>query len=327
MLKKIIVSIIATGSCILLCLLAIRLVKKQGPTSAKITIGILQSASHPALDATREGIIKHLQKHMGKPVNIVVQNAEGSLATANLIAQQYHSDATVVAICTIGTLATQAMSRVEKQKPILMTAVSDPESLGVIHPGTNVCGTSDATDVQAMVDGMQKIPPNTKKVALLHNPAEPNSVAINNKLAKELEKRHLTCTLASVASESELLLVLRTALQNADAMLLPPVNTAACAIKTIGKIAWELKKPVIMAFDDLQHGILAVAGGVNYTLLGEQTAAYAIQVINQGIKPDQLPVRIVSDPTIHVNKETLEHLGIPENGISGAVPSPTLPKQ
>ena len=65
-----------------------------------------------------------------------------------------------------------------------------------------------------------------------------------------------------------------------------------------------------MAFDDLCHGILAVAGGVNYSTLGQRTGALAVKVLTQNIKPETIPVEIVSDQTIHVHQETLKHLGL-----------------
>ena len=276
-----------------------------------MSIGILQTASHPALDAVREGFVQHFRKNLNKEIRFVVQNAEGSLATAHMIAQQMHNDDSIVGICSIATLATQAIAHVEKKKPIFFAAVSDPHALGVIHPGTNVCGTSDATDVEAMVQGLKTLVPQAKKVALLFNPAEANSVAIVEKLKHALDAAGLQWILAGVSSEAEIAHVVRVALQNADALIIPPDNTVACAIKLVGLIAWQEKKPVILSDKMLlSKGILAVAGGVDYNELGRESAECALSVLRQKIKPDQLPIKIVADKVIHVHKETLEHLGL-----------------
>lgn len=284
---------------------------RRTKTKNKNIIGILQTASHPALDAARDGFIERVRELFGNDIDIVVQNAQGSLSVAHTIAQQMHNDDSVVGVCAIATLATQAISHVEKNKPIFITAVSDPHVLGVVHPGTNVCGTSDTIDVPTMVQGLTKLIPHAKKVALLFNPAEANSAATVERIKAELEAHGITWSLAGISSETEMPYVVRTALQNADAMLLPPDNTVACAIKVVGNIAWQEKKPVILSDKTLLgKGILGVAGGVDYKELGKKTAECAFKVLQQKIKPEQLMVRGATNSKIFVNKETCEHLGL-----------------
>jgi putative tryptophan/tyrosine transport system substrate-binding protein len=57
------------------------------------TIGVVQFVTHPALDATLEGLIDHLtNENLLDRFEIIVQNAQGDPAVAATIAQQFVSD-------------------------------------------------------------------------------------------------------------------------------------------------------------------------------------------------------------------------------------------
>ena len=45
---------------------------KQPTVKAAYTVGILQTASHPALDASRDGFIEELKNRLGDAVEFVV---------------------------------------------------------------------------------------------------------------------------------------------------------------------------------------------------------------------------------------------------------------
>ena len=61
---------------ILLVVLSFIITTKKNKRS-EITIGILQTASHPALDASREGFINKMKSSLGEKVSFVIKNAQG----------------------------------------------------------------------------------------------------------------------------------------------------------------------------------------------------------------------------------------------------------
>src|SRR5262245_6282467 len=137
--SKIVVAII--GVCLLLGLLAFK--KSRSKSEEKIIIGILQTASHPALDRARIGFKEQILKNIPS-AQFIEQNGEGIASAAQSIAAAFHANDAVVAIFAIGTPAAQAIARVEKQKPIIFAAVTDPKAAGLLNH--NVSGTSDRID-------------------------------------------------------------------------------------------------------------------------------------------------------------------------------------
>ncbi len=70
---------------------------QKSVTAPVYTIGILQTASHPALDASRDGFVEELQHTIGN-IAFVIQNAQGSVTHAHAIAQQISRKQTITGI-------------------------------------------------------------------------------------------------------------------------------------------------------------------------------------------------------------------------------------
>jgi putative ABC transport system substrate-binding protein len=283
-----------------------RYAKKQN-SHAKFTIGILQTASHPALDAVREGFIEQAQKGIDKNIAFVVKNAQGSVPAAQAIAHQFHGDKSINAILAIATPAAQAINSVEKEKPIIIAAVTDPSSLGL---GNNVTGVKDMIDVKAAIDMLQQLVPQAQTIGLLYTNAEANSVALVKLLRAELESRGLETMDFAVTSEAEMPAAAERAFAKTDVILSPTDNSVASSIALISSIAHKYKKPFI-ASDNLlvRHGALA-ARGIDYRENGKQAAQLAKRILIDGKSPAQLPIEQQKNDTIYINKNELNALGL-----------------
>ena len=154
---------------------------RQQPADAKIKIGITQIVEHPALDAARQGFIDELAAfgYDENKVSYDLQNAQGDFATAQTIAEKFASGK-VDLVLAIATPTAQATANVIRDIPILITAVTDPVAAGLVEsierPGTNVTGTSDLTPVAKQLELLKTIAPQAKRVGVLYNPGEANSL-------------------------------------------------------------------------------------------------------------------------------------------------------
>jgi putative ABC transport system substrate-binding protein len=100
-----------------------------------VKIGISQIASHPALDLAREGFIEALNSKgfkEGENLNLELQNAEGDIATSQMISQSFISDDKDL-IFAIGTPAAQVAYNLTKNTPIIATAVTDAVEAGLVN--------------------------------------------------------------------------------------------------------------------------------------------------------------------------------------------------
>lgn len=278
--------------------------------SPLITIGILQTASHPALDRAREGFVECLRQALGQQVTFITQNAEGSMATAHAMARSFHANQSIRAFCALGTMATQVMAHVEKKRLIAITAVSDAQALGVIHPGTNVCGTTDEVDADTLVDIVRALVPSMARVALLYSPSEMNAVSGVKKMETALRKHNIAWVHAGISSEADITPVIQSIAPSVDAILVPTDNTVACALGLVARLALKAKKPLILSFDLTPlPGVLASVG-VDYTALGYQAGQMAFDVVKNGKRPDELLVQPLQRSVILVHKQTASVLGV-----------------
>jgi putative tryptophan/tyrosine transport system substrate-binding protein len=306
--KKIILIIIAILAFVA-SFIAIKFFKRSS-TTATHTIGILQTASHPALDASRDGFIEELTSKLGNSVAFVIHNAQGSIAQAHAIAQQFHSNKRYNGFFAIATPAAQAMSALEKERPIFIAAVTDPHALGLIHPTTNVCGVKDMIDVKAEVEMLVQLIPNARQVGLIYTSGETNSITLVKQMRQELEARGLTAVDFAISNESDMQAAVELACRKVDVILTPTDNTVASTISLITAITLKNKKPLIVSDNMLvTFGALA-SRGVDYKASGKRAAQIAYEVIVNGKKPYELPIEQAKSEQIFINKTTLETLGL-----------------
>jgi putative tryptophan/tyrosine transport system substrate-binding protein len=303
---------VIAGSLIIVLAASFAVLKRKSSNESHqgtITIGILQTASHPALDAVREGFVHELTAHLPR-AKFIVQNAQGVVSHAHAIAQSFHDDKSITAIFTIATPALQAMASIEKQKPIFFAAVTDPRSVGVVHAASNATGDSDMINVPDTIAMIKALLPSAKTVALIYNSAEINSTILVQSMKKELEKAGLIALDFGVTCEADIPPVLHTALSKADVLLAPTDNTVASTIDLIAKQALQAKKP-FMVSDNLlvSKGALA-ARGVDYNVSGIQAAQRVVAVLKNGKQPSTLPIAYATSGNIFINKDTACVLGI-----------------
>lgn len=273
-------------------------------------IGILQTASHPALDAVQEGFTQELSTLLDNKVGYTIQNAQGSIAQVHALAQQFSAGKKYTAFFAIATPAAQAMAGVEKERPVIIGAVTDPHALGLIHPTTNVCGVNDMINIKAEVRLLQQLVPHAHNVGLLYTSGETNSLAAAALMRKELMALGMNPIDCTINSEADIPMLVEGTCRIVDVILAPTDNTVASSISLIAKITRSYKKPLIVSDNLLvQHGALA-AQGVDYKDTGRQAARIAAKLLTTTLKPAQLPIEQGDSSVIIINKTTLELLGL-----------------
>lgn len=302
-----------TGMAVVVCgVVVYHLTQKQTKIPEnQITIGILQTASHPALDAAREGFVEKLKKSLrNNTVECIVHNGQGSVSQLQSMAQSLHSNKKVAAIYAIATPAAQAIARVEKDKPIIIAAVTDPQAAGLLINNKNVCGVQDMIDVKEAANLIQKLVPHAQSVALLYNPGEVNSVIMIEKMGKELESRKLKAVNAGIASEAELPAVVSMASKNADVLWAPTDNLVALTAGTIAQKAKAAGKLFIASDTELAQKGVPVSMGIDYRVSGEQAADMLASIIDDYKNPMLVGIKTSKSDKVIVDKKTLEEMGI-----------------
>lgn len=290
------------------------LFKKNNTTKTGITIGILQTASHPALDAACKGFQDELRAHLSDSVHFKVKNAQGSIAHMHTIAHSFANDNRIDAILAIATPAAQAMAHIEHHKPIFITAVTDPASLGLLGPQSNVCGASDMVNSTKTVELATALVPHAHTAAVMFSISEASSTIMAAQLHAHLAKCGLQVIDIGISQETDLPAAINKACSAADIIITPLDNMVASTISFIAMQTQRAKKPLIVS-DNLLVGKGALAAaGVDYTIAGKQAAQCAVQVFVEHKKPHEITLAHQAG-SIVINKSVLDHCGLslPEN--------------
>lgn len=284
--------------------------KKSRSHKNGLRIGVVQFISHPALDRACSGFVKQLQEKLGDKISCVVQNAEGSMLSTQGIVQRFHADKTIDGIFAIATPTAQAAHAVEHTKPIFIAAVTDPVAAGLVHQGSNVCGSSDMINAQGLIHVLTQLVPSARRVGIIFNPGEINAVMLANSMRKSLIDKGCQVLDVGLSEGGDINLAVQIACNKVDALIAPTDNTVASSIQIIAQGA-KLKKIPLIVSDNLlvSQGALA-ACGIEYEESGRNAADCAIDVLVRGAKPADLEIKKPSGDQIVINKVVLQQLGL-----------------
>lgn len=303
--------LLATGTLVLVGALFAFKHSRKKPTH-QFTVGILQTASHPALDAVREGFKKQAQATLND-VGFIEQNAQGSTSTAHMIAQSFNQNKSIDLVLAIATPAAQAMASINSSKPIVFAAVTDPKAAGLI--GSNICGATDSINIAQQCALISQLTPNAKTVALLFNKGEVNATSMVATMEPELKKLGLTTIQCCVTNEAEIPAAVASACSKADVILAPIDNTVASTIDFIAPMTRSKQVPLFVSDNLLvKRGALA-ARGVDYFTSGMTAADLAQKILIEHQEPSALKTVTPECNTIFVNKDTAHacELTVPQN--------------
>jgi putative tryptophan/tyrosine transport system substrate-binding protein len=285
----------------------------QSPTEHCLTIGILQSTSHPALDKAREGFIKTVEESMGNNVKFIIKNAQGSIANMQTIAQSMHMNQDIDAIYAIATPAAQAIATIEKEKPIIIAAVTDHTTI-IYNNQQNICGGSDKINIPATIEALKLLLPNIKKIALLTQIGGEHYEQEIKEFENEIQKQNLESIRIGFSSEADVAPAIIAACGKSDMILTPNYNIIASAMPTAASIALKNNKPIMACYPDaVKQGAFA-AYGIDYFTNGIHAGECAIELFKNGKKPFELPIKKQIGSLV-INEDVAQKLNIAHNSL------------
>ncbi len=271
----------------------------------KFRIGITQIVAHPALDNAREGF-KEALKEAGIEVEYDEKNANGEVATANLIANTLVSSKPDM-IYAIATPTAQAAAQATNDIPIVFSAITDPESAGIVKE--NVTGVSDRVNIKQQLELLIKLDPKIKKVGVIYNSSEQNSIVQVNDLKKAAGELNLEIVERSITQANEIPQATEALIASSDAIYLPTDNLVASVVNLITEKATGAKKIVFGAEAAHVNGGALITQGIDYYELGKEAGKTAVEILN-GKKASEIKFKTMELNDIVVNSNTLKVLGI-----------------
>ncbi|MDD1792187.1 ABC transporter substrate-binding protein [Enterovibrio makurazakiensis] len=278
-------------------------------------VAVSQIVEHPALDATRQGLLDGLKEKGyidGENLEFSYQTAQGNPAIAVQIARQYVGESPDVLV-GIATPSAQALVAATKSIPVVFTAVTDPVGAKLIKdmskPSANVTGLSDLSPVAQHVALAKELLPNMKTIGVVYNPGESNAVALVELLQEAAKNEGLTVIEGTALRSADVQSAAQIVASKADVIYAPTDNTVASAIDGLIGAANQAKKPVIGgATSYIPNGAIA-ALGFDYYQIGVQTADYVAALLD-GKEVSALPAKVAVGSDLVINQKAAQKLGI-----------------
>jgi putative ABC transport system substrate-binding protein len=278
-------------------------------------VGLTQLVEHPSLDTVRKGITDGLKEAGlvdGKEIRIEFQSAQGEMPVAQQIAQKFVADKKDI-IIAVTTPSAQAAAQATKEIPIIFGTVTDPVGAGLVasfdKPGGNVTGTSDMTPVKEQLALFKELGSNVKKIGIIYNAGEANSVFTVKQAKEAAAALGLTIVEATVSGAGEVQQAAQSLVGRVDGFYLITDNTLAQGVQSVIAIANQKKLPTVSVERSfVDQGALATAG-FDYYQFGKQTGAMAADVL-KGKKPADIPVQTSKDLKLVVNTKTAAQIGL-----------------
>lgn len=279
------------------------------------SVAVVAIVEHPALDAARDGVLEALNEAgytEGKNLKWQYQSAQGNTGTAAQIARKFIGDRADVLV-GIATPTAQALVAGTKQIPVVFTAVTDPVQAQLTPSweasGTNVTGVSDVLELEKQIDLIKEVVPDAKKVGMVYNPGEANSVAVVEALKKLLPDHGLELLEAAAPRTVDVRNAALSLAGKVDVIYTNTDNNVVSAYEALAKVGNDTKTPLIASdTDSVKRGAIA-AMGVDYRDLGQQTGRLVARILD-GEKPGDIAPQTSDNLQLFINVSAAEKQGV-----------------
>jgi putative ABC transport system substrate-binding protein len=293
----------------------------EAEAGATYKVGIVKYVDDASLDQIQKAIQDELDAK-GAELGVTfdyadyTKNGQADSTTLNQIAADLIADKVdiIIPIATPAALIMQTATE-ENQIPVVFSAVSDPVGAGLVAsldaPGSNVTGTSDALNCEALIDLMLAANPDLKTLGLLYDQGQDSSKSAIESAKAYCEQLGIETVEKTGTTNDELSLAADALVAaGVDAVFTPTDNTVMTAELAIYEKFIEAGIPHYAGADSFALNGAFCGYGVNYVTLGTVTADMAVDILVNGADPATLGVEIMSNGIATVNTETAEAIGL-----------------
>ena len=219
-------------------------------------------------------------------------------------------------IVTWGTPAAVAAKQATSSIPVVMGAVGDPVSVGIVsnlaRPGGNITGfAGQNVDLEGKrLELLKDLLPQLSRVAMLANAANPLAHASMQNLRTTAEQLRINFDIFEVHSIAEIEVALQQ-LNNArpDGVLIASDLLLLTRRSEIAEFLAKNKLPAVYPFREYAEVGGLMIHGANLGSLFERAAGYVDRIL-KGAKPADLPVQLATEFELIINLKTAGAIGL-----------------
>lgn len=278
-------------------------------------IGVLLFADHPVIDELWKGFEARTRQKFtveGKKVTFDIKNAGGNSAELRTIAA-YFRDSNPDAIYVVGLPAAQALKAEIHDTPVFFGGPPDPVGAGLVSKlkdhNSNFTGTRFFPPSDKLIDTFKILNPGARKLGILHNPSEANSLPLVQQITEYAEANGLEVIKLGASSATEIEARLAAISSNEiDGLFLPTDNLVYSMLDRIIGMTQKAGVPVFSVTEQSVSKGAQFAIGADYFNIGELTADLAALYLLQKIPTNQIDVMDVTDGNLFLSSEDYAQL-------------------
>jgi putative ABC transport system substrate-binding protein len=302
---------------VILCLaLAHEFASSRDHSGRKLVL-INKFVDHPALDETVRGIIEGLENGgfvRGKTVDVKIESAQANPALASQISSKFANQYPDLMIC-VGTISAQSALKYanDGRTKMIFSSITDPIGAGLVKKldkiNGNVTGVSNFVPIEPQLELMKKIQPSVRRLGVVYNVGEINSVSAIERLQAVASRFDLTVIKQGVTKTSEISQAVTKLVSRVDAIFINNDNTALSCLPGIVSICNANTIPIYISDTDAVFlGALAALGPNQYSI-GNQTGKMAARIMG-GVDISTIPVEFPEKMELFINMDAAKILKI-----------------
>lgn len=279
------------------------------------SVAVTSIVEHPALDAIKDGVKDALAKAgytEEKGLEWQFQTAQGNTAIATQIARKYVGDNPDV-IVAIATPSAQAVVAATKSIPVVYAAVTDPVAAQLVTSfeasGTNVTGVSDKLELEQQIQVIKQILPDARKVGMVYNPGEANSVSVVEELRTLLPTMGMSLVEATAPRTVDVGAAARSLVGKVDVIYTSTDNNVVSAYESLAKVGNDARIPLVTSDTASVARGATAALGLDYYEMGRQAGRIAVRIL-KGEKPGDIPSETSDKLALHLNALAARKQGV-----------------
>ena len=283
------------------------------------TVAIAKFVDDASLNQIETAIINELAEmsdKLGIVIEVIDKNGNADSGTLNQMAVDFVDQAVdvIIPIATPAAVIMQAATE-DSQIPVVFSAVSDPEGAGLVvsndAPCSNVTGTSDALNTEAVMNLITAANPEISRIGFLYSKSESASEKPIAEAKAFCEANGIEYIEKSGNTADEVIQAAQALIgENVEAVFTPTDNTVMTAELNIYEDFLDAGIPHYCGADSFALNGAFCGYGVNYADLGTATADMVVDILVNGSDPASTPVQMMDNGIATVNTETAAAIGL-----------------
>lgn len=254
-------------------------------------VGFLDFVQDDTLAQARQGFIAALDEHgfsekIGT-IEFVYRCAQGDQPTLILACKDLVSQHPAL-IATCPTLSTIVAAHQTRDIPVLMMVSPRPDIVGLTGTGgafqSNLLGAYETLDYLKEAPAIiRRLIPSVRRVGLVYNPAEPQSVLALKVIRKAFADQGMILDVAPVDTSTDAVMAAQSQIaRGVQAFFAMPDNTVFASFGALKKVCDEAHLPIFTSESGLvARGALA-AYGADFHAWGRQVGEQAASILEKG---------------------------------------------